>query len=79
MVWRRASARRPGPEFAGVAYCPDVLDLVAGDVEREHGHSDAVLLGHQAGLAVDHPLAEAANAYAAKAAGGIPGRMVLQP
>jgi hypothetical protein len=26
-----------------------------------------------------HPLAEAAEAYRAKAAGGIPGRIVLQP
>ena len=53
MVWRRVSACRPGPEFLGVAYDPDVLDPVACDVEREHRHGDAVLLSHQAGLAVD--------------------------
>jgi hypothetical protein len=29
-----------------------VLDHVGCDVEREHGHGDAVLLGHQAGLAL---------------------------
>src|SRR2546430_8242586 len=48
----RVSARRPGTELLGVAYCPDVLDPVAHDVEREHRHGDAVLLSHQAGLAV---------------------------
>src|SRR5207253_9048364 len=42
MVWRRASARRPGPELLGVPYCPDVLDPVACDAEREHRHGDAV-------------------------------------
>ena len=40
-------------EFLGVAYDPDVLDPVVGDLERKHGHGDAVLLGDQAGLAVD--------------------------
>jgi hypothetical protein len=30
-----------------------VRDPVAFDVEREHGHGDAIVLGHQAGLAVD--------------------------
>ena len=35
---RRGSARRPGPELVGVAYCPDVLYPVACDVEREHRH-----------------------------------------
>jgi hypothetical protein len=30
-----------------------VPDPVACDVEREHGHDETVLLGHQAGLAVD--------------------------
>jgi hypothetical protein len=49
MICARASARRPGPELAGVAYCPDVLDPVACDVEREHRYGDAVLLSHQAG------------------------------
>jgi len=49
----RYSARGPGAEFVGVAYYPDVLDPVACDLEREHRHGDAVLLGHQAGLAVD--------------------------
>jgi hypothetical protein len=33
-----------------------VLDLVACDVEREYRHGDVVLLGHQAGLAVDGTL-----------------------
>src|SRR5260370_29577413 len=55
---RRASARRPGTELLGVAYYPDVLDPIAGDVEREHRHGDAVLLSHQAGLAVDRALQE---------------------
>ena len=52
------SACRPGPELVGVAYGPDVLDPVACDVEREHRHGDAVLLGHQAGLAVDRAFQE---------------------
>src|SRR5271156_579878 len=52
------SACRPGPEFLGVAYGPDVLDPVAGDLEREHRHGDAVLLGDQAGLAIDRALQE---------------------
>src|SRR5262249_39175408 len=56
MVWRRASARRPGTQFLGVAYCPDLLDPVAPDVEREHRHGDAVLLSHQPGLTVDRAL-----------------------
>jgi len=50
------SARRPGPEFVGVAYCPDAGDPVACDLEREHRHGDAVLPGYQAGLAVDRAL-----------------------
>ena len=33
MVRRRGSARRPGPEFVGVADCPDLLDPVGCDVE----------------------------------------------
>ena len=49
----RASACGPGAEFVGVTHDPDVPDPVASDVEREHGHDQAVLLGHQAGLAVD--------------------------
>ena len=49
----RASACRPGPELVGVAYCPDVLDPVSCNVERVYRHDDAVLLDHQAGLAVD--------------------------
>src|SRR5215813_8470051 len=51
-----ASARCPWPELVGVADCPDVLDPVARDVKREHRHGDAVLLGHQPGLAVDRAL-----------------------
>jgi hypothetical protein len=35
-----------------------VRDLVADDLEREHGHGDAVFLGHQAGLAVDRALGD---------------------
>ncbi len=53
-TWR--SACRPGAELVGVADGPDVLDPVAVDVEREHRHGDAVLLGYQAGLAVDRAL-----------------------
>src|SRR5215475_3883650 len=56
MVRRRASGRRPGPEFLGVEYGPDVLDSVACHVEGQHCRGDAVLLGDQAGLAVDHAL-----------------------
>jgi hypothetical protein len=56
--WETRSACRPGPEFLGVADGPDVLDPVVGDVEREHRHGDAVLLGDQAGLAVDRALQE---------------------
>ena len=55
---RVASSRGPGPELVGVADCPDVLDPVARDVEGEHRHGDAVLLGDQAGLAVDRALEE---------------------
>src|SRR5450755_637364 len=58
MLWSRVSAGRPGPELAGVAYCPDAGDPVSCDVEREHCHGDAVLLGYQAGLAVDRALQE---------------------
>src|SRR6266571_8371408 len=54
----RASARGPRTELLGVAYYPDVLDPVAGDVEREHRHGDAVFLSHEAGLAVDRALVE---------------------
>src|ERR1700692_4900304 len=54
----RASARRPGPEFLGVAHDPDVLDPATCDVEGEHCHGDAVLLGQQAGLAVDRAFQE---------------------
>ena len=50
------SARRPGPQLLGVAHCPDVGDPVVCDVEREHRDGDAVLLGCQAGLAVDRAL-----------------------
>ena len=35
-----------------------MLDPVACDVEREHRHCDAVLLGHQPGLAVDRAFQE---------------------
>jgi hypothetical protein len=44
----RVSACRPGPEHLRVPYCPDVLDPVACDAEREYRH-DAVQLGCQAG------------------------------
>jgi hypothetical protein len=54
----RASAHRPCPELVGVAYCPDVLDPVARDGEREHRHGDAISLSDQAGLAVDRALQE---------------------
>src|SRR5260370_23744108 len=55
-LWRRASARHPGPELVRVAYRPDVRDPVACDVECVHRHGGAVLLGDQAGLAVDRAL-----------------------
>ena len=48
----------PGAELVRVADDPDVLDVVAGDLEREHRHDAAVLLGHQAGLAVDRAFQE---------------------
>src|ERR1041384_5419998 len=51
-----SSARRPGPELVRVAHRPDVPDLVARDVEGEHRHGHAVLLGDQARLAVDRAL-----------------------
>src|SRR5690348_6237562 len=54
--WALGSVSRPGPELFGVAYRPDVLDPVVGDVEREHRYGDAVLLRDQAGLSVDRPL-----------------------
>src|SRR5215469_11997597 len=56
MVWRRASARRPGPELVGVEYCPDVPDPAARDVERQHRPGDAVQLSDQARLTVDRAL-----------------------
>ena len=52
------SAGGPGPELVGVEYCPDAGDLVAGDLECVHHHGDAVLLGYQAGLAVDRAFQE---------------------
>jgi hypothetical protein len=52
------SATRPGPEFLVVAHYPDVPDPAACDVEREHGHGDAVLLSYQPGLAVDRAFQE---------------------
>src|SRR4051812_40703924 len=57
-IWRRPSARRPGTELLRVAYDPDVPDPVARDVEREDRQGDAVLLGHDAGLAVDRTFQE---------------------
>jgi LUD domain len=45
--WTPASATRPGPEFLGVAHYPDVPDPATCNVEREHRHDDAILLGHQ--------------------------------
>src|SRR5260370_588027 len=54
----RVSADGPGPELAGVEYCPDAGDLAGCDLECVHGHGDAVLLGHQTGLAVDGALQE---------------------
>jgi len=53
-----ASACRPGPELVRVAYCPDALDPVACELEREYRHGDAALLSHQTGLAVDSPVQE---------------------
>ncbi|MDG9675946.1 hypothetical protein [Micromonospora sp. DH14] len=39
-----------------MAYRPDALDPVAYDLEGVHRYGDAVLLGDQAGLAVDRTL-----------------------
>src|SRR6266536_2405146 len=58
MAWGRVSAGGPGPELAGVEYCPDAGDLAACDLERVHRHGDAVLLSHQTGLAVYGALQE---------------------
>jgi hypothetical protein len=57
-VGTNMSASRPGPEFVGIADGPDVLDFLACEVEREHRGGDAVVLGHQARLAVDGALEE---------------------
>src|SRR5207248_5020098 len=71
------SARRPGPELIGVAYRPDVRDLVVRDLEREHGHGDTVLLGHQAGLAVDRALQDRqAAGYPAGEVGQVAGHLL---
>src|SRR5262249_27871389 len=51
--WRRASACRPGPEFLGVEYRPDVPDPVACDIESQDRQGDSGLLRHQAWLTVD--------------------------
>src|SRR5712691_1739669 len=66
-----ASARRPRPELAGVADSPDAADPVAGEVERDHRHDDAVQLGHQAGLAVDRALQDRQAGYPAGEIEGI--------
>jgi hypothetical protein len=34
MAWGRVSAGGPGPELAGVEYCPDAGDLAACDLAR---------------------------------------------
>ena len=52
------SARVPAPELVGVAYGPNVVDPATREAEREDRHDDAVLLGYQAGLAVDRVLEE---------------------
>ena len=64
-VWGGASGRGPGPELAGVEYRPDAGDLLACDLERVDRHGDAVLLGHQAGLAVDCALQQRHAGYQA--------------
>jgi len=56
--WPRAGACR-------VEYRPDAGDLLACDLERVDRHGDAVLLGHQAGLAVDCALQERHAGYQA--------------
>ncbi len=48
----------PAAQLLRVAHDPDVPDVVAGDLEREHRHDAAVVLGHQAGLAVDRAFQE---------------------
>ena len=59
-------AGEPGAELVGVADGPDAADAVAGagvgEVEREDGHHDAVLLDDQAGLAVDGAFEERGGA-----------------
>src|SRR5204863_53854 len=70
-------ARRPGAELIGVAHRPDVRDLVVRDLEREHGHGDTVLLGHQAGLAVDRALQDRqAAGYPAGEVGQVAGHLL---
>ena len=54
-----ARARSQFTRWSKGAACPGCArprcaDPVARDLEREHRHDDAVLLSHQAGLAVDH-------------------------
>ncbi|MGV9304309.1 hypothetical protein ACWENQ_15780 [Nonomuraea sp. NPDC004354] len=52
MLW----LRRPRAELVGVADGPDELDPVACHLERLHGYGEAILLGDQAGLAVDRTI-----------------------
>src|SRR5271169_2110740 len=68
--WRRASARRPGPELLGIEYYPDVLDPVACEVEGHHRHDDAVLLSDEARLAVYRALQDCQTGCPAGEIGG---------
>src|SRR6266536_4534895 len=61
-AWRNSA--RPGPELFGVRSCRGVLlDPVASDIERQHHRGDALLLSHQAGLAVDRTLQDRQVGY----------------
>lgn len=76
MVCQARSACRPGTKLAGVAYCPDVPDAIACDVEGEHRHDDAVLLSDQAGLAVDCALLERQAGHRAGDVDGVAGDLL---
>ena len=94
LAWRRGSAGRPGPEFVGVAYDPkadaqpsdsrdDIRTVVFVQESSRAQLTELARLVDQGHLRPQvgavYPLAQAAEAYSAKAAGGIPGRIVLQP
>ena len=70
---RGTSACGPGSEFVGVAYGPDIGDLVARDVEGEDGDGAAVVLDDQAGLAVDGAFEDGQGWFAGGEVGQVAG------